>query len=92
MDLVETGDVRRLFSDVELLKLVAAEEEHERRAMTGTHKPGSLGNINDTSRDPAESTVGIGRVGSAEEAPALGEIGPGRPGSPTASKDKVCKI
>eukprot|EP00903_Cladosiphon_okamuranus_P016193 g14943.t2 len=91
MDLVENGDVRRLFSDGELLKLVAAEEEHERRAMTGTHKPGSQGNVNHTSRDPADGTAGIGRPGSTEEAPSLGESGPGGPGSPTSSKDEILR-
>lgn len=75
MDLVECGDVRRLFSDEELLALVAVEEEHERRATTGAHR-------NHTSREPTEA--------AREEAPALGDVGQGRPGTPTASKDEVC--
>lgn len=35
MDLVEGGDVRRLFSDSELLELAAAEEEHVRVTRVG---------------------------------------------------------
>lgn len=91
MDLVEGGDVHRLFSDAELLKLVAAEEEHERRPMTGTHKPGGPGNAK-ISRDGAESktTANSSRMFPAQEELGLGETGRGRPGSPTACKDEVC--
>lgn len=89
MDLVEGGDVRRLFSDEELLKIVAAEEEHERRTMTGTHNQGYLGNVHHTSGQAAEDTGDGGRVLPTEQAPAFGEDGNGGPGSPTASKDEV---
>lgn len=86
MDLVEGGDVRRLFSDEELLTFVAAEEEHERRAMVGTHEQDTLGKLNHTSREPVETTGDGERRFPAEEAPALGGV----PGSSTASKDEVC--
>ena len=91
MDLVEGGDVRRLFSDEELLQLVGAEEEYERQAMTGTHKnQGGLANASHTSRHLAGTSGDGGRQFPAEEALPSGEAGQGRPGSLTASKDEVC--
>lgn len=44
MDLVESGDVRWLFSDSEMLELAAAEEKHERREKKDVAlKPSAVG-------------------------------------------------
>lgn len=92
LDLVEGGDVRRLFSDAELLKLVEAEEEHERRVATGTHKHDGPGNASHTSRKSTEATRDDGEPFPVEEAPALDKVGQGEPGSPTASKGEVRQL
>lgn len=92
MDLVEGGDVRRLFSDAELLDLAAAEEEHEKRPGTnGTHKPGAKESDGLISRGGAGAATDGGRprVNRADEARGSGESGQGGPGSPTTGKDEA---
>lgn len=90
MDLVEGGDVRRLFSDSELLKLVGVEEEYEKRSMNGARKPGDPGNANNTTKKSAEATGDGGRLlFPTAEGGALGEDGQGQPANPTGSEDEV---
>ena len=86
MDLVESGDVRRLFSDAELLELVQAEEEYQRRMATNTRRTSPKGISNATPRGAARPMTGGGPANAWEETPALG-------GSPeaehTSSKGEV---
>lgn len=87
MDLVEGGDVRRLFSDAELLELVGAEEEQARRTVADAHNQSGVRSASRIPRELTQATRGGGNGFSAEEAPALGEAG--GPGSPTANRDEV---
>lgn len=85
MDLVEGGDVRRLFSDAELLDLAGAEEEHEKRwATNSAHKPGGKEKDGLVSRGPVGSGAGGGRPreNRADEARGSGESDQGVPGAP----------
>lgn len=93
MDLVEGGDVRRLFSDAELLELAGAEEEHERRRTTnGTYKPGVKENDSLTSRELAGAGADSRRprLDHPDEARDSGESGQGGPATPyTGSQDEA---
>lgn len=93
MDLVEGGDVRRLFSDAELLDLARAEEEHEKKwATNGTHTPGVK--VTDTLTSRGLAGVGTDggrpRVNRADEARGSGESSQRGRGAPTTGgKDEV---
>ncbi len=74
MDLAEGGDIRRLFSDAELLDLVGGEEEYERRMMKAHER-------RSTPRGAAGATTGGRRVSPLDEAGDSGGTGEAGPGS-----------
>lgn len=83
MDLVEGGDIRRLFSDAELLELVGAEEEYERRVTESAHERGA------TPRGAAGATTGGRSVNTLDEAPDSDGSSEAGPGISISSKNEV---
>lgn len=89
MDLVEGGDVRRLFSDAELLELAEAEEKHEAR------NPSGSGNMKNSSQGHGAATDGsrakrsMSGASAAEEALSIGGVDDREPGSSHTTQDEV---
>ncbi|CAM9120215.1 unnamed protein product, partial [Ectocarpus sp. 13 AM-2016] len=91
MDLVEGGDVRRLFSDAELLELAEAEENHESRNPSGSGNMKNSSNGHEATTDGGRAKRSTSAAVAAEEALSLGGVGDDEPGSSNSAQPKISR-
>lgn len=89
MDLVEGGDVRRLFSDAELLDLAEAEEKHEARNPSGSGNMKNCSNGHGAATDGGRAKRSTSGASAADEALSTGGVGDDEPGSSNSAQHKV---
>ncbi|CAM9585246.1 unnamed protein product, partial [Ectocarpus sp. 8 AP-2014] len=91
MDLVEGGDVRRLFSDAELLELAEAEEKHEARNPSESCNMKNSSNGHGAATDGGRAKRSTSGASAAEEALSTGGVGDDEPGSSNSAQPKISR-